>query len=159
MKPNIFYSGLLLTLLVIFPANVMAGLNYTHHAISDWLYQPKVWTNAKLQVLWSDGPDYNSLVLYVGAMKTLTTNCKKGSAALNGRGMVTWIDTDGQVYLFNGKTTKKISPETVHAWNLNINKRGQVVWDANDETEGRHIYLYNGRLTVKLTSSGVNGAP
>lgn len=157
MKTRKVIVGVLLSVLVGLPC-VAAASVYQHQLLSGWMLQPKVWTNDRLQVLWS-APPYDTLVLHDGGQKILTTRCKAGSAALNERGMVAWIETDGQVYLFDGAVTRKISPATARGWNLDLNKWGQVVWDASDELEGRHIYFYNGVQTVRLTSSGGNSAP
>jgi hypothetical protein len=145
--------------MILFPFFVAAETNYTHKAVSDWLYKPKIWTNSTAQVLWADGANYNSLTLYNGHAETLTNNCKNGTADFNDHGQATWIETDGQVYLFDGNTTTKLTAGPVTAWNLNLNKNGHVVWDANDETGFRNIYLFDGRHTTRLSTSGVNGQP
>lgn len=159
MKKTISVLPLLFLLIFFLPLLVVAETSYTHQVISDWLYKPKIWTNTKAQVLWANGTDYSSLTLYDGKAQTLTKNCKNGTADFNNDGQAAWIENDGQVYLFNGSTTIKLTTGAVTAWNLSMNQNGYVAWDANDETGSRNIYLYNKKHTIRLSSSGVNGQP
>lgn len=151
--------GLWFAFLILWAGFALAEMNYVHHAVSDWLLQPKVWTNARLEVLWSAGPGYDTLVLENGTQRILTTQCKAGSAAFNDRGQAAWVETDGRVFLYDGRRTRSLSPPEVYAWNVALNNRGQVAWDASDATAGRQIYFFDGRRTERLTAAGVNGHP
>ena len=62
------------------------------------------------------------------------------------------------MYLSRGENKGRLSDGKVTAWNIDINSRGQVVWDANND-KGRDIYFYNTRKVRQITTSGRNGGP
>jgi len=160
MKKYTFIGLALYFAVILWGSQAFAEHIYSHQEISDWLWEPKVWVNEQLQVLWSEGEGYDTLTLYDdGATIQLTEQLLPFSnAVMNNRGHVAWIETNNQVYFFDGDKTIKITDGTVAAWNLDINEKGHLVWDANDET-GRNIYLFDGKKTKRLTASGVNGTP
>lgn len=150
----------ILCLLLAMPADLVRGAgDYTLNVVSEGLVQPKIWTNGKLQVLWSEGPFYNRLEFFDATLQTLTENCREGEADLNERGEVAWIERDGRVFLYNGKTKLSIRVAGSDAQNLQINRQGDVAWDAVVEGGERHIYFYDGHITRKLSASGINDDP
>ena len=158
---NISFFGLVFLLSAIICGNqVWAESIYFHQQISDEMFEPRIWANNKMNVLWSEGPDYETLTLYEdGWTVQLTDHLKKFSnPVMNESDQVAWVESDSQVYLFDGEKTLCLSDGAIAAWNVAINRRGQVVWNAND-TSGRNIYFFNGKETEQLTYSGVNGAP
>jgi hypothetical protein len=159
MKNNGVFGILIWMILTLWGQPAQAEPTYSHFQISNEMFEPKVWVNEKLHVLWSEGPDYEHLVLFKdGSISTLTENCKAGTAVLNKRGQVAWVEKDNQVYLSRRDKKVRLSDGKVTAWNIDINSRGQVVWDANND-KGRDIYFYNKRKVRQITTSGRNGGP
>jgi len=159
MKKIGFPGVMIWMILTLWGQPAQAEPTYSHFQISNEMFEPKVWVNEKLHVLWSEGPDYEHLVLFKdGSTTTLTENCKAGTAVLNKRGQVAWVEKDNQVYLSRGDKKVRLSDGKVTAWNIDINSRGQVVWDANND-KGRDIYFYNKRQVRQITTSGRNGGP
>ena len=160
MKKISFFGLVFLLAAAVWGTHVWAESIYSHQQISGEMFEPTIWANEKLNVLWSEGPDYETLTLYGdGSTLQLTDRLRKFSnPVMNEPGLVAWVESDSQVYLFDGEKTVRLSDGTIAAWNVDMNKRGQVVWDG-DDASGRNIYFFNGKETEQLTHSGVNGVP
>ena len=153
------FGWLVWVIVILWAQLAQAEHTYSHQQISNEMYEPKIWVNEKLHVLWSAGPGYENLVLFKnGSTSTVSENCKNGMADLNKVGQVAWVEKDNQVYLLKEGKKVRLSDGKSTAWNVDINSKGQVVWDANND-KGRDIYFYNKRNVRQITTSGRNGGP
>lgn len=153
MKNNILFTALVCLTMLLCTQKVLAQPTYSHFEITNELYEPMVWVNERGDLLFSEGPDYNTLCWYglENGFRDCIRNVYGESTILNEVGHFAYLTAGNELEFWVLPEYIIMFPE-VASFDINNNK--QCVYEHLG-----NIYLFDESNPIKMTSDGVSHSP